>query len=441
MTAIYLYDDARARRFEPFALTRPVSTLVAGVAPIAERWVTALQLPAAAFVAAPHLADFDEPAALALAAADDTIPAGAVLANARFAPALRVRPFPLGVSRPDPVGRAEDAPPLADVWTAGGRVAAVRLTAPLELAALGDGKLALEDVAAAGERVQLLEGWWMDEVWDLVRHLDAMLADDIPYLHRAPLGPVAASSGAPPAHAIVLGDHAVMVAHDVVVSGTRIQRGATIEPQVVFDASKGPIYVGAGSHVHAFSRITGPCYVGREVMLLGGDVTGCSIGDVSKVRGEVSSSIFAGWTNKGHDGFVGHSYLGRWVNLGAGTVTSNLKNTYGSVALWTPEGVRDTGLQFLGTLFGDHAKTGIGLRLTTGTVLGAGANVYDRMPPKAVAPFSWGGGAPYATYRLDKFVEVAERVMARRHVTLSARARRQLAAAHAARWVPAEGGR
>ena len=95
-----------------------------------------------------------------------------------------------------------------------------------------------------------------------------------------------------------------------------------------------------------------------------------------KVRGELSNTIFLGYSNKGHDGFVGHSYLGRWVNLGAGTITSNLKNTYGTVSLWTPDGVRDTGLQFLGTLFGDHVKTGIGLRLTTGTVLGAGANVY-----------------------------------------------------------------
>ena len=128
--------------------------------------------------------------------------------------------------------------------------------------------------------------------------------------------------------------------------------------------------------MHAFTRINGPCYIGRKVNVLGGEISGCSIGDVCKVRGEVSNTIFLGHSNKGHDGFVGHSYLGRWVNLGASTVTSNLKNTYGTVALWTPSGVRDTGMQFLGTMFGDHVKTGIGLRLTTGSVLGAGANVY-----------------------------------------------------------------
>ena len=147
-------------------------------------------------------------------------------------------------------------------------------------------------------------------------------------------------------------------------------------------------------------------------------------------------TVFLGHANKSHDGFVGHSYLGRWTNLGASTVTSNLKNTYGSVALWTPNGVRDTGMQFLGTMFGDHAKTAIATRLTTGTVIGAGANVFaTTMVPKVVAPFSWGGDSSDASvYAADKFVTVAERVMSRRHVALSERARRWLHAAHAARW-------
>jgi hypothetical protein len=118
------------------------------------------------------------------------------------------------------------------------------------------------------------------------------------------------------------------------------------------------------------------------------------------------------------------------VNLGAGTVTSNLKNTYGTVTLWTPEGARDTGAQKLGTLFGDHVKTGIGLRITTGTVLGAGSNVFGGdMPLKYVAPFSWGEGRSLGTFQLDKFLEVARRAMSRRQVTLGERGCRQLAVA------------
>jgi hypothetical protein len=139
-----------------------------------------------------------------------------------------------------------------------------------------------------------------------------------------------------------------------------------------------------------------------------------------------------GYTNKGHTGFVGHSYLGRWVNLGAGTTTSNLKNTYGNVQMWTPSGLRDTGAQFLGTMFGDHVKTGIGTMLTTGTVLGAGANIYGgSVDSKYVPPFAWGDGEPYESYEIDKFIEVAQRMMARRDVELSDEAAKQLWDAYA----------
>jgi hypothetical protein len=123
--------------------------------------------------------------------------------------------------------------------------------------------------------------------------------------------------------------------------------------------------------------------------------------------------------------------LGRWVNLGAGTTTSNLKNTYGTVSLATPAGTRDTGLIKMGTFFGDHVKTGIGLRLTTGTVIGAGSSIHGAaMPPKNVPPFSWGEGGSLGEYELDKFVRTAERAMGRRGVPLGNSARRQLAAAH-----------
>src|SRR5581483_3980623 len=139
----------------------------------------------------------------------------------------------------------------------------------------------------------------------------------------------------PSPHGTTIGEHRIVIAADAIV-----------EPHVVLDASAGPIYIGARSHVRAFTRVVGPCYIGNEVQVMGGDIATCSIGDVCKVRGELSNSVFLGHANKGHDGFVGHSYLGRWVNLGASTVTSNLKNTYGTVALWTPAGVRDTGMQF-----------------------------------------------------------------------------------------------
>ncbi|MFI5228728.1 MAG: putative sugar nucleotidyl transferase [Gemmatimonadales bacterium] len=411
-TGLYLYDDDRARGFEPFASARPISEMRAGAWLIRERWRAILDASAAWFAAGERHADFDEPGA---AAAAGTIPAGSVLVNARCVPALPS----------DPAAAARRAASCS-MWRCGDRLAAVRLRDAVDSARLADGAMPLDSFAVGTGAIGTVDGWWLDEVWDFIRLRPEQLASDLARIVAVGSSGVATMSEQ--TGDLVLGDHAVLAA----------QR-TTIEPNVLFDATAGPIVIDAGSHVRAFTRITGPCYIGREVSVMGGDITACSIGDLSKVRGELSNTIVLGHSNKGHDGFVGHSYLGRWVNVGAGTITSNLKNTYGAVSLWTPSGVRDTGLQFLGTLFGDHVKTGIGLRLTTGTVLGAGANVYGSMPPKVVPPFAWGDAPPYATYQADKFVETASRMMARRHVELSTRARRHLSRAHEARWsVPAK---
>jgi UDP-N-acetylglucosamine diphosphorylase/glucosamine-1-phosphate N-acetyltransferase len=430
VSGIYLYDDSRAREFEPFALTRPLAEMVAGTALQRDRWQTALQMPVAGIIAARHLEDFEEPSAVPMVRGG--IPAGSVIANARFVPKLSTVQLPTRGSTPN-----EPGDETVDLWLSGGRVVAARTSRELSTDQFADGQRSVEDVGRSGAETTTLDGWWLEDVWDFVRLLPEQLADDLAFFQKPFFGGVVAASrlGQPPEHSIVLGAHPVLVAVDRVSAGEVVVKGASIEPQVVFDASAGPIFVGPGTTVHAFTRLVGPCYIGRSSTVLGDRISACSIGDHCKVRGELSNTVLLGHANKGHDGFVGHSYLGRWVNVGAGTITSNLKNTYGPVALWTPRGVETTGMQFLGTLFGDHAKTGIGTCLTTGTVLGTGANVYGaRSPPKAVPPFAWGSAPPYEVYRLDKFLEVAERVMARRHVSLGDRARRQLAAAHTARW-------
>lgn len=428
MSGIYLYDDKRAREFQPFALTRPLGDMVAGTALQRDRWQTALQMPVIGVITAEHLADFDEVSSSPTARGG--IPAGSIIANARFVPKLSTLDLPMRGAEPENAG-------TADLWLSGGRVLAARTSRELPAEYFAEGGLTLDDVSRSVGEAATLDGWWLDDVWDLVRLLPEQITDDLAFYQKPSFGGAVTLSrvGPPPSHAIVIGSHPVLVASDYAVAGEIVLKGATIEPQVVFDASAGPIYVGAGSTVHAFTRLVGPCYIGRHSTVLGDRIGISSIGDHCKVRGEMSNTIMLGYANKGHDGFVGHSYMGRWVNLGAGTITSNLKNTYGPVTLWTPGGMRDTKMQFLGTMFGDHAKTGIGTCLTTGTVLGAGANVYGgQTPPKAVPPFAWGSAPPYAVYRLDKFLEVAERVMARRQVNLSDRARQQLAASHRARW-------
>jgi UDP-N-acetylglucosamine diphosphorylase/glucosamine-1-phosphate N-acetyltransferase len=388
VSALYLYDDARARAFEPFALTRPVSALRIGALLARDRWAAAHGAPAAGAVVAAHVEDFEEDGAPPIAR---ELPKGAILANVRCAVA--------------PMAALRDA----DVWMCDGRVAGVRLPRDVSAKVLSAGRVPLEELAPDDGRVATVAGRWLDEVWHLVTDLVAQLHDDI-----AVLGPSLPCETPP--HATLLGEHAVFV-----------ERGAIIEPHVVLDATAGPVLVRRGAVIRAFTRLVGPCAVAPGATILGDRVHACSIGEGSMIRGEISETVVLGHANKTHDGFVGHSYLGRWVNLGAGTVTSNLKNTYGTVTLWTPDGSRDTGVQKLGTLFGDHVKTGIGLRITTGTVLGAGSNVYgSEMPPKYVRPFSWGEGRSLGTYQLDKFLAVAGRAMSRRQVTLGERGCRQL---------------
>lgn len=393
MSALYLYDDAAARVFEPFSLSRPAGELRAGAELIRRRWEEALGMPVSGYLTAPHLHNFTELDA-PTAAVPLVLAAGSIVANARCAPAL---------------GRVADG----QAWRCHDRWAAVRLTGPVPLEHFARGAHSLESLSPPTAAVTM-DGWWIDHVWDLLRHLPEMLARDI----RALATDI---SSVAPDGVTVIGDK----------SAVFIEEGAKLEPLVVVDTTGGPVMVRRGASVAAFTRLVGPCFIGFESHVLGGRVTGCAVGEVCRVHGEVSNTIFLGHANKGHDGFVGHSILGRWSNLGASTVTSNLKNTYGAVQLWTPTGQRDTGMQFLGTLLGDHAKTAVGTRLMTGTVVGTAANVVaDGLPPKVVAPFAFGD----TVYRLDKFLEVAERVMGRRHVALGAAGRAWLTDVYHARW-------
>ncbi|MDQ6827788.1 MAG: hypothetical protein M3081_02870 [Gemmatimonadota bacterium] len=396
MTALYLYDDRIARGFEPFALTRPCGELRAGIMLIRERWEQAFGVRAAGFIGAPHLKDFEETDAPA--AATGVVPAGSVVVNSRCVPPLGWRAS---------VGRTGGA------WQCSGKVAALHVASEMPISRVEE---AATWLPMSPDSVVDVAGRWVDAPWSVIASLTDQLRDDI-----AVAGPLLDCQHRD--DIVRFGEHAVY-----------LEQGATIEPYVVLDATAGPILVRRGAAVRAFTRVVGPCFIDAGATILGDRVSGCSIGAGSHIRGEISESIVLGQANKGHEGFVGHSYLGRWVNLGASTVTSNLKNTYGTVTMWTPDGMRDTGLIKLGTLFGDHVKTGIGLRLTTGSVIAAGSNIYgSTMPPKYVPPFSWGEGEQLTDYRLDKFMQTTERAMSRRGVTLGARARAQLAAAHARR--------
>ncbi len=168
--------------------------------------------------------------------------------------------------------------------------------------------------------------------------------------------------------------------------------GCEIHPMVVIDASEGPVYLDEGVEVHPFTRIEGPAFVGKKTILLGTKLReGCSVGPVCRLGGEVEESVIQGYSNKYHDGFLGHAYVGEWVNLGALTTNSDLKNDYTSVEV-IQNGVKvDTGSNKVGAMIGDHTKTSVGVLLNTGAIVGSMALLMAAGVPlqKTIPSFAW----------------------------------------------------
>ncbi|NJK86212.1 MAG: glucose-1-phosphate thymidylyltransferase [Bacteroidales bacterium] len=197
-----------------------------------------------------------------------------------------------------------------------------------------------------------------------------------------------------------------------------IEEGASVECSIL-NATPGPIYIGKDAEVMEGSIVRGPFALCEHSSLkLGAKVYGPStIGPHSKVGGEVNNSVIIGYSNKAHDGFLGNSVIGEWCNLGADTNTSNLKNNYAPVKVWsyTQETFMDTGLQFCGLVMGDHSKSGINTMFNTGTVVGISANIFGAGFPRSFIPsFSWGGSGGFTTYSISKAFETIEIVMKRR---------------------------
>ena len=203
-----------------------------------------------------------------------------------------------------------------------------------------------------------------------------------------------------------------------------VEEGAIIRAAVL-NAENGPIYIGKDTEIQEGALIRGPFALCEgSTVNMGAKIKGdTTIGPQCKVGGEVSNSVIFGYSNKGHEGFLGNSVVGEWCNMGADTNTSNLKNNYAPVKLWdyTKGGFTNTGLQFCGLMMGDHSKCGINTMFNTGTVVSVGANIFgDGFPRNFVPSFSWGGTADVSTYLFPKFLETAKAVMARRGQQLTA---------------------
>ena len=382
MTSLYLLEPEQpGAEWAPFAGARPVAELPAGAWRIRERWEAACHADASAILGE-HVDGFVE---------GDTPPVRA----------------PVPIDGPAVVAASWFAP-------TGDRIAELEHgTAVRRLAHRGT---TVAWLVPAGERWEgpqergdavEVEGLLLRGSFDLVAALERFLCEDCTDFRGA-------SSSGVPEGSVVLGDPA-----DVIVMG------AAVEPGVVFDVRQGAVVLEAGVEVRHGTRLEGPVFVGTNSKVLGGFIRASTFGPECRVHGEIATSAFLGYANKAHDGFVGHSVVGHWVNLGALTTTSNLMNTYGPVRLVVGDRRIDTGRQYLGTLFGDHAKTAIGTMLGTGTVVGTGANVFGAAPPKHVPAFAW-GSASGERLTVDGFLRIVERVLPRRGLELTPEWRRSL---------------
>jgi UDP-N-acetylglucosamine diphosphorylase/glucosamine-1-phosphate N-acetyltransferase len=203
-----------------------------------------------------------------------------------------------------------------------------------------------------------------------------------------------------------------------------IGRNSVLKPGVLIDAEEGPVIIDDGAKVLGNAVIMGPAYIGKETVIKAGAKIygGTTIGPFCKIGGEVEGTIFHGYSNKQHDGFIGHSYICEWVNLGADTNNSDLKNNYGNVKVHINGQMMDSGNMFVGLFMGDHSKSGINTMFNTGTVVGISSNVFGAgFPPKFIPSFSWGGAEKLVEYSAEKAVETAKIVMKRRNIEMTSK--------------------
>jgi UDP-N-acetylglucosamine diphosphorylase/glucosamine-1-phosphate N-acetyltransferase len=339
------FEDSGVDFLEPIALTRPAFSLWCGARQIWQRHQPILPNAQCGAWIRPHLVDFTRFAFPDWSFNDPDWPgaSASVFLNSRWLPPVGLQ---LDLETPH-VGLVDRQ--IAYV---------VRPERAIQ---------SVDDVESWGEQcvarlpAQAAPGAMLDFLWHVVDANSAALCDDAAWFHAS-----RTVQNILPANSSVLGSPELFL----------VEASATVEPFVVADTRGGPVMIDRGAVVHSFSRLEGPCYIGPETLVLGAKIrAGTTLGPCCRVGGEVEASLMQGYSNKYHEGFLGHSYVGEWVNLAAATQTSDLRNDYGMVRL-TINGQRmSTGRAKVGSYIGDHTKTGLGALLNTGSVIGAFANV------------------------------------------------------------------
>jgi len=402
---LLLVERAPGPAWAVMTSTRPIASLRFGAGTIAERIALWSGIPCDGVLARGPLEGFEEEGSVAATSPPaDAGAHGKLFWNSRAIPAPGT-PRPSFGARPAVV---EVEGRYAGLWLPPGR------PLPPDPSELPDGRPSTERPGVTADDSDVprvpCTGAWLDAPWTLIAENPRHLAADLEAFHGL------APSGRPSHHRYegMTGVH-VERGHPV-----WIEEDVDIGPGVILDTREGGIKLDQGVRVLGPARLVGPLHLAWDTWILGGHVEASSIGPVCKVRGEVSETVWCGWSNKSHDGHLGHALLGRWVNLGAGTSNSDLRNDYGTVKVRVGDDRIDTGITKLGSMIGDHVKTGIGTLLTTGAVVGAGSQIASGgFAPAQVPPLSWITPDGSSPYRFESFERVMRAAMARRYVVPS----------------------
>jgi UDP-N-acetylglucosamine diphosphorylase/glucosamine-1-phosphate N-acetyltransferase len=395
--SLLFFEDAHAAHLEPLTLTRPAHDLRLGLTTIREKWQRALGIARGLGPLRPQLRGVFP----TTTAKQRTSPA--LWINARFLPT----PELVAAIRRRPDGHLRDGDDIIAAWSDAARTAAW----------FDAGR---PQPTGGGRRLEGPAPPRLVHAWDLAAASAAAIEADAVGCGW-PAGP------GPGWHATAVVDRPERLF---------MHSTAVVEPGAIVVCDEGSVILDAGARVMAGAILRGPVAVGQgaTVRMAARIYGGTTIGPHCKLGGEVASSVFHSYSNKAHEGYVGNSVFGQWVNLGADTTASNLKMTYGTVKLldW-PTGLEiDSGEQFLGAVMGDHCKTGINTMLNTGTVCGVGTVVVGAgFPARALPSFKWAQPGGLVDYRLDKALVDMERMMARRGVALDRHYRRMMEAIYA----------
>ncbi len=383
---LVVFDDARARRWSPFCETRPVGELRLGAWTLRERVERVSGVSCEAHLAGSELEGWDEPGAPPCVTPEAVDPSRPRLYWSSRAVAKALPELP----------RDQTVRLQAGGETVGWSVPAAH--------ASPDPKVLLDPQRSEALAIVEVDAEVLGWPWSLVEASARLLSEDLVALSEPARDP-----GALPG-VLRQGGHPLHLAS-----------GAAIGPGVILDLRDGPIRLETGVVVEGPARLVGPLHLGPGCVVFGGHLARVTAGPICKLRGEIADSVLTGYVNKAHDGYLGHALLGRWVNLGAGTTNSDLKNNYGPVRVELPDERVDTGLTKVGVFLGDHVKTGIGTLLTTGGVVGAGSNVFGggAVAPRHLHAFTWAASGQLEPFRFDRFLEVAHAAMARRAQSLT----------------------